>query len=108
MGLCVRVVRGLALCLVLGGLLVGAAVVTVSVSEQAVAQTVGSIIVQGNRRVEADTIRSYFHAGPDGRLSPGQIDDGLKTLYSTGLFQDVRTSTQGGRVVRTPGAEPAR
>ncbi len=101
MGLCVRVVRGLALCLVLGGLLVGAAVVTVSVSEQAVAQTVGSIIVQGNRRVEADTIRSYFHAGPDGRLSPGQIDDGLKSLYSTGLFQDVRTSNQGGRVVIT-------
>jgi outer membrane protein insertion porin family len=87
--------------LVLGGLLVGTAVVTVSVSAQAIAQTVGSIIVQGNRRVEADTIRSYFHAGPDGRLSPGQIDDGLKSLYATGLFQDVRTSNQGGRLVIT-------
>src|SRR5581483_12459592 len=40
-------------------------------------------------------------AGPDGRLSPGQIDDGLKSLYATGLFQDVRTSTQGGRLVIT-------
>ena len=34
--------------------------------------TVGSIVVQGNRRVEADTIRSYFRPGPGGRLDAVQ------------------------------------
>ena len=34
----------------------------------AAAQTVSSIQVEGNRRVEIETIRSYFKAGPGGRL----------------------------------------
>ena len=63
MGLCVRVVRGLALCwVVLGGILVGTGIMAVASSDAAVAQTVNSIAVEGNRRVEAETIRSYFQA----------------------------------------------
>jgi outer membrane protein insertion porin family len=61
--------------------------------------TVGSIVVQGNQRVEADTIRSYFRPGPGGRLDAFQIDEGVKALYATGLFQDVRPSMQGGRLI---------
>jgi outer membrane protein insertion porin family len=34
------------------------------VSSQAAAQSVNSIEVVGNRRVEVETIRSYFKAGP--------------------------------------------
>ena len=67
----------------------------------AYAQTVNSIVVQGNQRVEADTIRSYFQAGPNGRLDPFQIDEGVKALFATGLFQDVRPSMQGGRLIIT-------
>lgn len=44
------------------------------------AQTVASISVEGNRRVEVETIRSYFKPGPGGRLTQGEIDDGLKAL----------------------------
>jgi outer membrane protein insertion porin family len=62
---------------------------TVLVSSPAAAQSVSSIAVEGNRRVEADTIRSYFKPGPSGRLDQGSIDDGLKALIQTGLFQDV-------------------
>jgi outer membrane protein insertion porin family len=65
------------------------------------AQTVSSIVVQGNQRVEADTIRSYFKAGPGGRLDAFQIDEGVKALFATGLFQDVRPSVQGGRLIIT-------
>jgi outer membrane protein insertion porin family len=65
----------------------------------AYAQTVNSIVVQGNQRVEADTIRSYFRAGPGGRLDAFQIDEGVKALYATGLFQDIRPSVQGGRLI---------
>jgi outer membrane protein insertion porin family len=102
MGLCVRVVRGLALCwVVLGGILVGTGIVAVAWPEAALAQTVNSIVVEGNRRVESETIRSYFHAGPGGQLSPVEIDAGLKALYATGLFEDVHISRPGGRVVVT-------
>jgi outer membrane protein insertion porin family len=64
------------------------------------AQTVDSIQVEGNRRVESATIRSYFKAGPNGRLDQGNIDDGLKGLIETGLFQDVHINRgPGGTVV---------
>jgi outer membrane protein insertion porin family len=76
------------------------AVATVSlVSSQAVAQTAASIGVEGNRRIEADTIRSYFKADTSGRLDAARIDDGLKALIETGLFQDVRIDRTGGRLV---------
>jgi outer membrane protein insertion porin family len=104
MGLGVRVVRGLALCCaVLGGVLVGAASVTIASSGIAVAQTVSSksIVVEGNRRVEAETIRSYFKLGPGGRLGPAEINDAIQALYATGLFQDVRYNFAGGRLVVT-------
>lgn len=102
MGLCVRLVRGLAFsCAVLSGILVGAGAVTLVSSDVAVAQAASSIVVQGNRRVEADTVRSYFRAGPGGRLGPLEIDEGLKSLYATGLFSDVRVNHAGGRLVVT-------
>ena len=74
----------------------GTAVVTAS---PAAAQTASSIAVEGNRRVDAETIRSYFKAGAGGRLDQGRIDDGLKALIETGLFQDVRINQAGGRLV---------
>ena len=68
MGLGVRILRGLAICcLVLGGTLVGTAIVGVASSGAAFAQS-NSIDVKGNRRVETSTVRSYFKPGPGGRL----------------------------------------
>ena len=100
MGLCVRFVRGLALAgVLLGGILVGAGTLSVAGSTAAVAQSVNSIEVQGNRRVEAGTIRAYFHPGPGGRLGPAEIDEGLKALYATGLFADVHIEHPGGRLL---------
>ena len=69
------------------------------VSSPASAQTVDSIEVEGNRRVETATIRSYFKPGPNGKLDQGHIDDGLKGLIETGLFQDVHINQAGGRIV---------
>ncbi len=78
---------------------VAATMGTVMVSSAATAQSASSIAVQGNQRVEAATIRSYFKPGPGGRLDQGSIDDGLKALIETGLFQDVRINQAGGRLV---------
>ena len=100
MGICVRLVRGLAICcLVLGGTFVGTGLASVATSGAAMAQAVNAIAVEGNRRVEASTIRSYFKAGPDGRVGPAQINEGVQSLYGTGLFQDVNYHFAGGRLV---------
>jgi outer membrane protein insertion porin family len=78
---------------------VAAPLAAMLVSAPAAAQGVNSIAVEGNRRVEVETIRSYFRPGPGGRLTQAEIDDGLKALIETGLFQDVRINQAGGRIV---------
>jgi outer membrane protein insertion porin family len=94
-----RLIRGLgAVGLVLCGLVLGAAPVALTASS-AYAQTTASIDVQGNRRVEAATIRSYFRPGPGGRLGAYEIDEAYKTLYGTGLFQEVNIRQAGGRII---------
>jgi len=95
-------VQGLGLaCLVLGAILLSGGVVSLTArSAYAQAPTVSSIVVQGNQRVEADTIRSYFRPGPTGHLDAFQIDEGVKALISTGLFQEVRPTVQGGQIGR--------
>src|SRR5664280_2425204 len=66
----------------------------------AAAQTAASIRVEGNRRVETETVLSYFKPGAGERLDLAQIDDGLKALIETGLFQDVKISqSRGGLLV---------
>src|SRR5512139_3567025 len=102
MGIYVRGVRGwLASCLVLGGILVGAgsgAVLSVGV---AIAQTVSSIVVEGARRVEPDTVRSYFRPGHGGRLGPEQRAEAVSGLVARGVVADVRARVAGGLIVVT-------
>jgi outer membrane protein insertion porin family len=99
MNLGMRVRGGLLAALVLFAAPVAAPLAAMLVSSPAAAQTVATIEVQGNRRVEVETIRSYFKPGPGGRLDQGQIDDGLKALIETGLFQDVKINNVGGHLV---------
>ena len=94
-----RVRGGLLATLIMIAVPVTATLAAVLVSSPAAAQTVSSIAVEGNRRVEVETIRSYFKPGPGGHLGQAQIDDGLKALIETGLFQDVRINQAGGRVI---------
>ncbi|MDA9409959.1 outer membrane protein assembly factor BamA [Bradyrhizobium sp. CCBAU 45384] len=91
-----RLRGGLLATLIMFGAPVVAPVGAVLVSSSALAQTVQSISVEGNRRVEVETIRSYFKPGPGGRLDQGAIDDGLKALIETGLFQDVKINRGAG------------
>ena len=95
-----RLRGGLLATLIMFGAPVVAPIGAAFVSSPALAQTVQSISVEGNRRVEVETIRSYFKAGPGGRLDQGAIDDGLKALIETGLFQDVKINRgAGGQIV---------
>ncbi len=102
MGMCVRVKRGLVVAglllgLVVCGLWTGAAVAAPADT----GLTASSIVVQGNRRIDADTVRSYFKVAPGEHLDAAKIDAGLKALYGTGLFQDVRVSQTGGKLIVT-------
>jgi outer membrane protein insertion porin family len=59
------------------------------------------ITVEGNRRVEADTIRSYFQVASGEALDPVKIDAAIKALYASGLFKDVAIErTADGLTVR--------
>jgi outer membrane protein insertion porin family len=102
MDMCVRVRRGL---VVAGLLLAGVffyGVCGPAAAQQAESGAVAtSIAVEGNRRVEADTIRSYFKVAPGERIDAAKIDSALKALYASGLFQDIRISQQGGRLIVT-------
>jgi outer membrane protein insertion porin family len=101
MKLGMRVRGGVLAALMMFAVPVAASLAAVLASSSAIAQTVASIQVEGNRRVELETIRSYFRPGPGGRLDQAQIDDGLKALIETGLFQDVRISQTGGHLLVT-------
>ena len=96
-----RVRGGLLATLIMFAMPVAVSLAAMLVPSAAVAQTAASIVVEGNRRVDVETVRSYFRPGPGGRLDQGRIDDGLKALIETGLFQDVRINQAGGRLVVT-------
>src|ERR1700723_2921706 len=96
-----RVRGGLLAALIMSATPLAATLAVGLASSPASAQTVESIEVEGNRRVESSTIRSYFKPGPGGKLDQGRIDDGLKGLIETGLFQDVKINKAGGRVIVT-------
>ena len=102
MNLWVRQLRGLCLLgMVLAGVVFCTAIAAVATASYAVAQSASSIVVEGNRRVEADTIRSYFRTNAGERLDSYKIDQALKALYATGLFQDVRINQSGPRLIVT-------
>src|ERR1700712_3961994 len=96
-----RVRGGLLAALIMCAMPIAGTLAAMLVSSPVAAQGVSSIQVEGNRRVEVETIRSYFKPGAGGRLDQGSIDDGLKALIETGLFQDVKISQAGGRIVVT-------
>jgi len=102
MGLWVRLGRALSVVAVVVAAIGCCAVADgLVLARPAVAQTSSSIVVEGNRRVEAETIRSYFHTGPGERLDSFKIDQALKALYATGLFQDVHINQSGPRLIVT-------
>jgi outer membrane protein insertion porin family len=80
--------------------LFGSIAVSIGTAGVGIAQSAQTRIdVEGNRRVEADTIRSYFRVGGSERLDSAKIDAALKALYGTGLFQDVRITPGNGRIL---------
>lgn len=76
----------------------GAAAQAVAPRQQA-AQPVLRIQVEGNQRVEADTILSYLLVRPGEIPDPRLINLSIQTLYGTNLFSDVRIAIDGPTMV---------
>ena len=58
-----------------------------------------AISVEGSRRIDAETVRSYFHASPGGRFDDAARDAALKALLATGLFDKVEIERAGERLI---------
>ncbi|GJE39720.1 outer membrane protein assembly factor BamA [Methylobacterium persicinum] len=54
------------------------------------------IVVQGNQRVDADTIRSYVTG-----TASGSAEEARRNLLASGMFSDVKVTQSGGRTVVT-------
>ncbi|MEM0906703.1 MAG: outer membrane protein assembly factor BamA [Pseudomonadota bacterium] len=83
--------------------LVGLAFASAQSSFAAVASR---IVVEGNQRVDDNTVRAYLTIQPGQTYGAQQVDESIDALFATGLFEDV-TITQSGstllvRVVENP------
>lgn len=58
-----------------------------------------SIQVDGNQRIEQGTILSYMLVSPGDGFDPDRLDRSVKTLFATGLFQDVSLTRKGDTLV---------
>lgn len=99
-----RTLRGLGTGFTYGFLAFGALAAPLAISPISYAvqaQTnVGSITVEGNQRIAAETVASIA-ALPAGRATPGQINRAVQNLYDSGLFENVEATTSGSRVIFT-------
>jgi len=63
------------------------------------AGTISSIQVEGNQRVETSTVLSYLGLTPGNGFSQEEIDLGLKNLFATGFFADVKLLRAGSTLI---------
>jgi len=63
------------------------------------AQSVRNIVVEGNQRVETETILSYMQLAPGDPVTDEAMDETVKALFQTGLFADVDVSARGSTII---------
>jgi outer membrane protein insertion porin family len=78
-------------------------VLSIAVVQAAVAS---SIVVDGNIRVDAETVRTYVTVKPGRQYGPADIDESIRALYATGLFADVQITQRGSSLVVTVKENP--
>ncbi|MBT6117041.1 MAG: outer membrane protein assembly factor BamA [Rhodospirillaceae bacterium] len=60
---------------------------------------VTEVRVDGNQRIESETIFSYLRVKPGDRFDRALMDQSLKDLFDTGLFADVTLVQEGATVI---------
>jgi outer membrane protein insertion porin family len=74
--------------------------------QPALAQVVQQVVVEGNRRVDAETIRNYMTIQPGQSYSERAASESLAALFATGLFADVRMQMRANQLVVTVQENP--
>ena len=92
--------------LLAGGFLAQAAFDPVSAQSAAPTTDLSAIRVEGNQRIEADSIRTYFHSQNGEHLEAADLDAALKALYATRLFADVHIRRSGDQVIVSVAENP--
>ncbi len=73
---------------------------------QAPIPPIAEIRIEGNQRIERETILSYLDIRPGDQADATRVDNSLKNLFATNLFADVTISRAGNalvvRVVENP------
>src|SRR5215471_11734438 len=62
-------------------------------------EPIANIRVEGNQRIEADTVISYMQLSAGDRFEAPKIDRALKNLFASGLFADVSFRREGNDLV---------
>ncbi len=70
-------------------------------SRPAYAAAVSGIVINGNQRVEDETILSYMQLGVGDQFDSEAVDESIKVLFQTGLFRDVSIDRSGSQLVIT-------
>ncbi|MAZ01872.1 MAG: outer membrane protein assembly factor BamA [Sneathiella sp.] len=60
---------------------------------------ISEVRVEGNQRIEADTVRSYLLITAGAPYDRSRVDRSLKALFNTGLFADVTIRQEGDVVI---------
>ncbi len=82
------------LCCTLFGVMAGAAAQSISSGDP-----IQEIRIEGNQRIEPETVRSYMQVNPGDPFDAQRIDQALKNLFATGLFADVNFRRDGDALV---------
>jgi outer membrane protein insertion porin family len=86
---------------ILATLLIFAAAILCAAVPASTAQAavISRIDVEGNQRVDAETIRAYIVIRPGQNFGPAEEDASLKALFETGLFADVDLDVRGAILI---------
>ncbi len=87
-------------------LLAGLLTATLPTPSVAQSTTVSEIIISGTQRIDPATVETYADVKVGDSVDPSALNDALRRLYATNLFDDVTISLDGSAVVITVDENP--
>ena len=79
--------------------LLSAAVAAPAAWAQTSGGAINAVRIEGNQRIEAETVKSYLFIQVGDPFDPALINKSLKSLFATGLFGDVNMVREGNTLV---------
>ncbi|MBY6200103.1 outer membrane protein assembly factor BamA [Maritalea mobilis] len=83
----------------IGATAIAMAVALAPVTAQAQNFRFSNFLVEGNQRIQSDTILAYAGIEPGTAVSAAQVNDALQRLQTTGLFEEVEILPRGNTLV---------